>query len=307
MVGYSRGGLDTLLNHWQSANMSTLTDTPFEVALHEGVGATPVDGRLLGEIFSALLDRGYSVSRSFEVDHLRSLARGKRLLVLGAFSGEEITSGKRLSDTDGGRHSSERIEFHDISGRDAMAVVSLVEEIPAEASVNSPGTQGAWKPWFPVIDYDRCTNCLQCLTFCLFDVYSVDEDRQIKVQNNSNCKTNCPACSRVCPEVAIMFPKYQGGPINGDEVSEADLGREKMKVDISSLLGGDIYASLRNRSEQAKSRFSAERDSDKALAERKRCLKKLRSEGMIPAEVLAEIDLASLPSPEEIKARSEAV
>ena len=23
------------------------------------------------------------------------------------------------------------------------------------------------KPWFPVIDYDRCTNCMQCLSFCL--------------------------------------------------------------------------------------------------------------------------------------------
>ena len=41
---------------------------------------------------------------------------------------------------------------------------------------------GEWKPWFPVIDYDRCTNCMQCLSFCLFDVYSVDEDDQIKVQ-----------------------------------------------------------------------------------------------------------------------------
>ena len=104
-----------------------------------------------------------------------------------------------------------------------------------------------------------------------------------------------------------MFPKYQSGPINGDQVSDSDLNREKMKVDISSLLGGDIYSSLRDRSEQAKSRFSAERDSDKALAERKRCLNKLQTDGLIPAEVLASIDLASLPSPEEIKQKAEAV
>ena len=44
----------------------------------------------------------------------------------------------------------------------------------------------------------------------------------IKVQNESNCKTDCPACSRVCPEAAIMFPKYQAGPINGDEVRNED-------------------------------------------------------------------------------------
>ncbi|NNE92058.1 MAG: ferredoxin family protein, partial [Verrucomicrobiales bacterium] len=175
----------------------------------------------------------------------------------------------------------------------------------AEADLNQPGAPGMWKPWFPVIDYDRCTNCMQCLSFCLFDVYGVDDEQQIQVQNNDNCKTNCPACSRVCPEVAIMFPKYGTGPIQGDEVDESDLNREKMKVDISSLLGGDIYSSLKNRSEQAKSRFSKERSPDKALAERKRCLTKLQQSGVIPAEVLAEIDLASLPSPEEIQRKAE--
>ena len=96
-----------------------------------------------------------------------------------------------------------------------------------------------------------------------------------------------------------MFPKYSGGPINGDKVNTEDLEREKMKVDISSLLGGDIYASLRNRSEQAKSRFSKERSPDKALNERKKCLTKLQQDGMIPAEVLE-----NLPSPEEIQRRA---
>ena len=170
--------------------------------------------------------------------------------------------------------------------------------------MNQPGN---WKPWFPVIDYDRCTNCLQCLSFCLFDVYGVDDDKEIQVQNNDNCKTNCPACSRVCPEVAIMFPKYASGPINGEPVNEKDVSREKMKVDISSLLGGDIYATLRDRSEKAKSRFSKERSPDKALTERKRCLTKLQQDGMIPAEVMAEINLADLPSPEEIKAKAEKI
>src|SRR2546428_13771536 len=41
----------------------------------------------------------------------------------------------------------------------------------------------AWKPWFPVIDYQRCTNCMQCLSFCLFDVYGVSQEGKIKVQN----------------------------------------------------------------------------------------------------------------------------
>ena len=57
------------------------------------------------------------------------------------------------------------------------------------------------------------------------------------------------ACSRVCPEVAIMFPKYKAGPINGDAVSSEDVRREAMKVDISALLGGDIYQALRARTD----------------------------------------------------------
>jgi NAD-dependent dihydropyrimidine dehydrogenase PreA subunit len=141
---------------------------------------------------------------------------------------------------------------------------------------------------------------MQCLSFCLFDVYGVDGNHKIQVQNNDNCKTNCPACSRVCPEVAIMFPKYLGGPINGDEVNQSEANREKIKVDISSLLGGDIYTALKDRSAAAKSRFSKERSPDKALDERKKCLTKLVSDGFIPADVLA-----SLPSPDEILRKAE--
>src|SRR2546427_10969319 len=97
-----------------------------------------------------------------------------------------------------------------------------------------------------------------------------------------------------------MFPKYKAGPINGDVVSDADLQREKMKIDISALLGGDVYQMLRERSEKAKSRFSKERDSEKALKERQKCLTKLAQAADIPPEVLM-----ALPSPDEILRRAE--
>lgn len=180
------------------------------------------------------------------------------------------------------------------TGKDVSAPTNRVE-------TKSAAEPGAWKPWFPVIDYDRCTNCMQCLSFCLFGVYGVDEQKRIQVQNQDNCKTNCPACSRVCPEAAIMFPKYKAGPINGDVVSDSDLNREKMKIDISALLGGDVYDMLRTRNQRAQSRFSKERDSDKALAERQKCLVKL---GSIMSDVPAEV-LMSLPSPEEIARKAE--
>jgi hypothetical protein len=56
---------------------------------------------------------------------------------------------------------------------------------------------------------------------------------------------------------------------------------------------------LRLRSERTQSRFSKERDSEKALTERQKCLIKLAQAGDIPPEVLM-----SLPSPEEILRRA---
>ncbi len=271
--------------------------SPFQVVLYEGEGATPIDPDLKFELFSGLLDQGYAVSR-VTADGASTRPVDRDLLVLGNFGGTapEIEDSK-------GRIEAEAV---DLAAKSREEILALVSDYRKEAPMNQPPSTGgkSWKPWFPVIDYDRCTNCMQCLSFCLFDVYGVDDQQKIQVQNQDNCKTNCPACSRVCPEVAIMFPKYSAGPINGAPVSEQDVNREKMKVDISALLGGDIYANLRDRSEAAKTRFSKERSPDKALDERKKCLTKLQSDGIIPAEVMAELDLASLPSVEEIQQRA---
>ncbi|MDB6072212.1 MAG: ferredoxin family protein, partial [Verrucomicrobiales bacterium] len=261
----------------------------FSVLIYEGQGSRPLDANRRFDVCSALLDRGYSVSRAglgARLDPAQST-----LLILAEFDNAQPPE---LEDAAG----QIQLTTLDITALDATAVTALVERSRGTRPMNQPGL---WKPWFPVIDYSRCTNCMQCLSFCLFDVYGVSKEGKLQVQNNDNCKTNCPACSRVCPEVAIMFPKYTSGPINGEPVSDSDVKREKMKVDISALLGGDLYARLRERSDEAKSRFSKERDASKALAERKKCLTKLMAEGMIPADVLA-----SLPSPEEIQRRATA-
>ncbi len=63
--------------------------------------------------------------------------------------------------------------------------------------------------WYPVIDYSRCTNCMECIDFCLFGVYGIDQQETILVEQPDNCRKGCPACSRVCPENAIIFPAAQ--------------------------------------------------------------------------------------------------
>ncbi len=257
--------------------MAIKDQTALKIVVHEGVGAQPLGSQERFSLVTALLEKGYSVKRA--VNGEAEAIDSSNALTLGRFS--ESAQGR-----------SHRIDQFDLD-----RICEAVEQARAEIGALK---HGEWKPWFPVIDYDRCTNCMQCLSFCLFGVYGVDEQQRIQVQNNDNCKTNCPACSRVCPEAAIMFPKYKAGPINGDVVSDADLEREKMKIDISALLGGDVYSMLRERSERAKSRFSKERDADKALKERQKCLVKLAQAGDIPPEVLM-----SLPAPDEIQRRAE--
>jgi NAD-dependent dihydropyrimidine dehydrogenase PreA subunit len=170
---------------------------------------------------------------------------------------------------------------------------------PAEGAA-LPGQPNSWYPWFPVIDFSRCTQCMQCLSFCLFGVFGVTPDRRIAVQQPQNCKANCPACSRVCPETAIIFPKYGQSPINGEEINPQVPLREAVKVDISALLGGDIYEVLQHRNQRAHERFSAARDPEQALRERRLCLAKLAELGDLPPEVLM-----SLPSREEIHRRAD--
>lgn len=273
--------------------MTTLKGNPnLRVVLYEGAGSQPIEGEHRFEAMKSLLDKGYAVTRSTQQGSVASSGGDDRaLLVLGRFD-------DAASFTTTSTESQVALHVHQIDDTQGSAeIIATAEAMREKENIAKPGS---WKPWFPVIDFSRCTNCMQCLSFCLFDVYGVDDEKRIQVQNNSNCKTDCPACSRVCPEVAILFPKYRNGPINGDEVSATDVQREQMKVDISSLLGGDIYNALRVRSEKSKNRFHKERDEDKALKERMRCLKILQGLD-IPEEVMM-----SLPSMDQIKAKAAA-
>ena len=89
--------------------------------------------------------------------------------------------------------------------------------------------------WYPVIDYSRCTNCMECIDFCLFGVYGVDSAETASWSNNpTTVSKGCPACSRVCPENAIIFPQHKTPAIAG---ADGEVGG--LKIDLSKLFGGD--------------------------------------------------------------------
>jgi ferredoxin len=85
----------------------------------------------------------------------------------------------------------------------------------------------------------------------LFGVYGVDNVETILVEQPDNCRKGCPACSRVCPENAIIFPQHKTPTIAG-----AALVAESLKIDLSKLFGapdtGETaeQAAVRERDEQ---------------------------------------------------------
>ncbi|HPP52010.1 MAG TPA: ferredoxin family protein [Thermoguttaceae bacterium] len=84
--------------------------------------------------------------------------------------------------------------------------------------------------WYPVIDRSRCRNCQECLNFCLFGVYGLDAEGRVWVEMPDACRPGCPACARVCPSGAIMFPHYSdsviaGGPGKQQSPPESPISR----------------------------------------------------------------------------------
>lgn len=125
---------------------------------------------------------------------------------------------------------------------------------PGPAGEQSEIEEAVESRWYPVIDYGRCTNCMECLNFCLFGVFGLDASDVIVAEQPDACRPGCPACARICPAGAIMFPQHQDPAIAGDPAASP----QALKLDLSQLFGGATPAEL----------AAAERD--RALAQRDR-------------------------------------
>jgi NAD-dependent dihydropyrimidine dehydrogenase PreA subunit len=130
-----------------------------------------------------------------------------------------------------------------------------------ETALGTTRSTDPWIPWFPVIDYDRCVNCRQCVSFCPFGVYTTAA-AEVVVTNPRQCKDNCPACARACPQQAIIFPKVPDEPINGAEVTAAQVqaARQRVETQRKDMAGGDIHGVLAQRKLRARLRAGAAPD-----------------------------------------------
>jgi NAD-dependent dihydropyrimidine dehydrogenase PreA subunit len=147
----------------------------------------------------------------------------------------------------------------------------------AEATFEHISNSSGWIPWYPLIDYSRCTTCEQCADFCLFGVYEKSGGK-VNVVNPEGCKNNCPACARICPQTAIVFPKYlPGGAIGGSDVTDEIAEQKRQAEDVNTLLNGDIYSALEQRKSKRRS-IIREEAMNKAIEERLNALNDLKPE-----------------------------
>ncbi len=97
------------------------------------------------------------------------------------------------------------------SARSCFAAIHALLALPLDAQAAVPVRdldEPVGPRWYPVLDKSRCVDCGHCLQFCLFGVYTPGEGGQVQVTYPDRCKPGCPACSRICPHGAIIFPLY---------------------------------------------------------------------------------------------------
>ncbi len=114
--------------------------------------------------------------------------------------------------------------------------------------------------WYPVIDTEKCTQCYECINFCLFGVFDVDPSQLVFVAQPDACRPGCPACARVCPQGAIVFPLYSDPVIAGANGKGSGNGHGGAQFSPLTLLNpsippiGDYGQSPRTQAEAERQR-----------------------------------------------------
>lgn len=60
------------------------------------------------------------------------------------------------------------------------------------------------KTWYPVLNYELCSECGTCFNKCTHGVYSKEGNRPVVV-SPEGCVQGCHGCGNLCPTGAIEY------------------------------------------------------------------------------------------------------
>ncbi|MEE2639176.1 MAG: ferredoxin family protein [Planctomycetota bacterium] len=216
-----RNGIDGHVGVVELKNETTEEDEELAAEMEEDEKERVIHSRQIPDRKIYCLDLRVSDRPSDFIDEIRRIQNERSLDVvsLGSNGGSSLPAERFENPTNQTALNRDGTGLEQAELQPATAILNRIEESAA-------------RRWYPVIDYSRCTNCMECIDFCLFGVYGVDRADSILVEQPDNCRKGCPACSRVCPENAIMFPQHKTPAIAGSEEVGGSL-----KIDLSKLFG----------------------------------------------------------------------
>ncbi len=260
---------------------SDIPSSPEKHILYCNCGGGRIDAETRQAVESALKSAGVPVTilsdlcgiAARQPDNLKGLvAPGTETLVTGCYK-RTMDLLVRYAGISGFPGDSAHLNLIDTDCGQALEQIAAFTQGADGSSSHTEITEGSdWPSWYPVIDPLRCTNCGQCADFCLFGVYE-KSDSFPRVVHPQECKNNCPACARICPSTAIIFPKYKdGGAIGGSEEINEQAEQIRQAQDIEHFLGNDLYEALERRKAKRKS-IIRESAMTRAMEEREHALK----------------------------------
>ncbi|MBN2842306.1 MAG: hypothetical protein JXM68_04405 [Sedimentisphaerales bacterium] len=182
-----------------------------------------------------------------ERQRLQDLTVGNNIVLIGSCSARAMLNTFGYAGVDiKNEHINMFINYRSESAAEVIAKINkIITENGPVTAVNKFTLD--YKPanmaWYPVLDTELCNQCRKCENFCLFGVYKFVNNKVI-VDKPTKCKPYCPACARICPQNAVIFPKHDMPEINGLTVSEPDGSDKKCNI---NLKGPDLMNMLRNR------------------------------------------------------------
>lgn len=77
------------------------------------------------------------------------------------------------------------------------------------------------KTWYPVINYEKCTQCGTCVNKCKHGVFNQEKAPRPVVVKPEGCVQGCKGCGNLCPNGAI---EYFGDNTQQDNAGQCSCG-----------------------------------------------------------------------------------